>query len=30
MASADTKRHVDAEYEVMKAMLTDLGVVAPR
>jgi hypothetical protein len=30
MASADTKRHVDAEYEVMKAMLTDLGVGAPR
>jgi putative tricarboxylic transport membrane protein len=30
MASAETKRHVDAEYEVMKTMLRDLGVVAPR
>ena len=27
MASAEARRHVDAEYEVMRAVLTDLGVV---
>jgi putative tricarboxylic transport membrane protein len=27
MPSAETKRHVEAEYEVMKMILTDLGVV---
>ena len=27
MASAETRRHVEAEYEVMKAMLAELGVV---
>lgn len=30
MASADTKRHVDAEYEVMRAILSDLGVVTTK
>ena len=30
MASTETKRHVDAEYDVMKAILNDLGVVATR
>jgi putative tricarboxylic transport membrane protein len=30
MPSAETRRHLDAEYEVMKTMLTDLGVVVPR
>jgi putative tricarboxylic transport membrane protein len=28
MPSAEAKRHVEAEYEVMKTILTDLGVVA--
>jgi putative tricarboxylic transport membrane protein len=27
MTSAETKRHVEAEYDIMKATLVDLGVV---
>jgi tripartite-type tricarboxylate transporter receptor subunit TctC len=30
MPSAETKRHVEAEYEIMQTILTDLGVATSR